>query len=100
MHAGPSTQTDVIISADGISETITFPAGPSGSIFATFTITDDDVGLEAVESYVASLELVVPNDGILVDRNTTVINIEDDDGESCGVCVCVLANVVSHCLQM
>ena len=42
---------------------------------------------------------MVPN-GILVDRNTTVINIEDDDGESCGVCVCVLANVVSHCLQM
>ena len=30
---------------------------------------------------------MVPNDGILVNRNTTVINIEDDDGESCGVCV-------------
>ena len=78
--AGPSNNTGIIRSAAGISETKTFPAG-SSSITFNFDLTDDNVGLEALESYIASLQLVGSPLGIetgvcLVE---TTVNVEDDD---------------------
>ena len=78
-ETGPSTQSDVFISAAGIFETKTFPAG-SSSITFYFDLTDDNVGLEAVESYIASLQIVGSPLGIQTGSlvQTTVI-VEDDD---------------------
>ena len=83
LTSGPSMQTDVVISAAIISERVTFGAGTTADdiITISFSIVDDDVGLEAVETYVADLEIVAA-DGIVVDHiyNVTKISILDDDG--------------------
>ena len=78
--AGPSNNTGIIRSAAGISETKTFPAG-SSSITFNFNLTDDNVGLEAVESYIASLQLVGSPLGIQtgVCLVETTVNVEDDE---------------------
>ena len=77
---GPSEQTGIVRSADGNAETQTFPAG-SSSIMFNFALTDDNIGLEAVESYVASLQLVGSPVGVELGTTieTTVV-VEDDDG--------------------
>ena len=79
---GPSTQSDVVISAAGISETQTFPAG-SSSITFNFDLTDDIVGLEDVESYIASLQLVGSPAGVELGATTeTTVFVTDDDGRT------------------
>ena len=51
MPPGPSTQSGIARSADGISTTITFqPDGPR-TIDVTFNIMNDAVALEDVETY-------------------------------------------------
>ena len=78
--AGPGEDAGIVRSASGISEQQTFPAGSTSLLFY-LNLTDDNVGLEAVESYIASLQLVGSPLGIrtgvcLVD---TTVNVEDDD---------------------
>ena len=68
-------------SADGVDETQTFPNSSTlESVFFDFTLTDDLVGGEDVETYVASLEIV----GILAvqlgSQSTTQVFVKDDDG--------------------
>ena len=47
----------------------------------TFDLTDDDVALEEVERYFASLSLVDSTSGVLiVEPEMTQINVLDDDG--------------------
>lgn len=80
---GPSTQTNIEQSAAGIDQVVTFGAGPDApnSISITFDLTDDDVALEAVERYVASLSVVDPSSGVrVVQPSVTTINVLDDDG--------------------
>ena len=79
---GPSEQTDVAVSAEGIDIIVIFGAGPDAddSIFIPFGINDDEVGLEAVETYtvvfeiLSSTNLVFP--GMIIE---TTVNIEEDD---------------------
>ena len=85
IFSGPSTQTDVEISAEGLNDQeVEFPAGGSRIEFIdiTFRINDDDIGLEAIEMYVASFEIISAM-GIVepVAPETTVINILDDDSK-------------------
>ena len=80
LFVGPSDQTDIERSAAGINKTLTFPASDSSLKF-DFTITDDDIGLEADESYVATLELVDSPDGVsLGNLSKTLVTVVDDDG--------------------
>ena len=77
---GPSGQTDIERSAAGINKTLTFPASNSSLTFE-FPLTDDDVGLEAVELYTASLELVDSPDNVsLCFWSQTSVTVMDDDG--------------------
>ena len=82
--AGPSNQTDVVVSADGLNDRIVeFSAGDSApnSIPIDFDITDDEIGLEAVERYNASFTIIF-SEGIVIPGipETTTINVLDDDG--------------------
>ncbi|XP_064387615.1 uncharacterized protein LOC135335886 isoform X2 [Halichondria panicea] len=79
---GPSTQTDVVISASGFNEVVTFEAGPNAdnSIIVQFTLIDDDIALEAIESYIGSLDIVGNPEGVTFGMvDTTTVNVRDDD---------------------
>ena len=81
-------QTDVTNSAPAIDETITFGIGdvPPDSIRISLTLTDDQVALEAVETYTASLEIITGTNIIVLGApEETLINVIDDDGENCSV---------------
>ncbi len=71
------------ISADPIDVIVTFLDGASAldNIEITFDITDDEVGLEAVETYRVSFEILTSTDlvrpGII---QTTDIFVMDNDG--------------------
>ncbi len=79
---GPSTQTDTVASGAAEDETITFTLGGDDTIEITFILTDDLVALETVEQYTLSLSLPGVTTGIMiVDPDTTEINILDDDGK-------------------
>ena len=81
--AGPSTQTNIEQSAAGIDQVVTFGAGPDApnTISIMFNLTDDDVALEAIERYVASLSVVDSSSGVIVTQpSVTTINVLDDDG--------------------
>ena len=60
---------------------ITFEAGPNApdSIFIEFNITDDNVALEPVESYEATLT-VLDSGADITEGGPTTIKIQDDDG--------------------
>ncbi len=63
---------------------VTFEAGPDAdnSITVQFTLTDDDVALEAIESYIGSLDIVGNPEGVILGMiDTTIVNVRDDDGE-------------------
>ena len=79
---GPSTQTNIERSADGINEVIIFGAGPSAdnSITVQFDLTDDDVALEDVEQYFVSLSVPPGSGALVVQPERTQINVLDDDG--------------------
>ncbi len=58
-----------------------FPEGAS-SFDITFSLTDDNVTLEVVETLIASLRLTNPHPGIVLGSPyQAFINIQDDDGE-------------------
>ena len=81
---GPSNQRNIERSAAGINEIITFPAGPDGpnTIRVSFNLTDDDVALEDIESYVVDLTVQPSSPGVTVEEpERTRINVLDDDGE-------------------
>ena len=79
-------QTDVTNSAPAIDETITFGIGdvPPDSFQISLTLTDDQVALEAVETYTASLEIITGSNIVILGApEETNINIIDNDGENC-----------------
>ena len=81
---GPSAQTNVLASATAVNETVTFQSGVGApnSVFVSIPLTDDQVALEAVESYIIRLEIAL--DTFVAIRigfpSTTVINVLDNDG--------------------
>ena len=83
--SGPSTQTDVVVSADGLNSLVVeFPAGGADKEFLPINIDimDDTVGLEAVETYTASFD-IISSVGNVVNGipETTVINVLDNDSK-------------------
>lgn len=79
---GPSTQTNIVRSADGISTSITFTVGGPNEITVPFNITDDLVALEPDESYNVSLSATSPVSGVTIGAfPTTQVVVEDDDSE-------------------
>ena len=71
------------ISGIRVNTIITFEAGPEAKsmIQVPVTINDDQVGLEAVETFSVSLFLTHSSDEVEVALpNVTVINIIDNDG--------------------
>ncbi len=81
---GPSTQTDVEISAAGINSIVEFQGGDDSpdSITVTFDITDDLVALENIESYVVGLTIEGNPEGVAIGMVAmTTVNVLDDDGE-------------------
>ena len=84
-------QTDVTNSAPAIDETITFGIGdvPPDRFQISLTLTDDQVALEAVETYTASLEIITGSNIVMLGApEETNINLIDDDGENCFVFLC------------
>ncbi|ORU95024.1 MAG: hypothetical protein A6F71_10280 [Cycloclasticus sp. symbiont of Poecilosclerida sp. M] len=85
VYGGPSEQTDVAVSAEGINTIVTFEAGPgaSDSIFISFGINDDEVGLEAVETYTVVFEILSSTDLVFPGMITeTTVNILDTDSKN------------------
>ena len=83
---GPSDQTGIIINGGGIDEVIDFPVDVN-MVTIMFPITDDELGLEEIERYIAMLEIVGTPTGVIPGTTTsTEIQITDDDGE-CEECV-------------
>ncbi len=81
LTTGPSTQTDVEVSAEGIDTTIEF-VGEEDRITISFDITDDNIALENIESYVVGLMIVGNPQGVGIGMiPMTTVNIVDDDGE-------------------
>ena len=67
-------------SLPGLNEVVTF--GPSEtSKTISLTLADDNIALEPVESYVASLEPVDPSVSEVGTPGTADINVADDDGK-------------------
>ena len=78
--AGPSQQTNIVQSASGIDENITF-SETINSIFVNFDLTDDLVALEPIEQYDVRLELLVDDSRIMFGSpEVTTVNVLDDDG--------------------
>ena len=81
---GPSTQQNIVQSADGIDTTVIFKAGFGflNSTSVSFNISNDDVALEELESYNVVLRLPEPTTGIrLGNPSVTTVNILDEDGK-------------------
>ena len=80
-HTGPSEQTGIVRSAEGVDETQTFPNSSTlVSVLFSFALTDDLIGGEDVETYVASLEIVGNSTVQLGSQSTTQVFVKDDDG--------------------
>ena len=79
---GPSNQLNVEISAAAVNEVIEFQAGAAApdTITISFEINNDEVALEDVERYIAQLNLEGSSNAVIVEPQTTEINILDDDG--------------------
>ena len=75
-----------MVSADGLnSQVVEFPAGGADKEFIPISIDimDDTVGLEAVETYTASFDIISSVGNVVRGMpETTVINVLDDDSES------------------
>ncbi|XP_064387505.1 uncharacterized protein LOC135335846 isoform X3 [Halichondria panicea] len=96
---GPSTQDFVVVSAAGLPGQVTFPAGQM-SVRVPFSINNDEVGLEDLENYLASLSLtseaiaggvslgaisqadvqVVDDDEVSVSVGQTTYSAQESDG--------------------
>ena len=84
-YIGPSTSSPIEPSAAVLNEILTFEAGPSAPnvLNVQITITDDLVALEAIESYVASLEILgTPDNVIIGQHHKTTVSVHDDDCKS------------------
>jgi hypothetical protein len=95
--AGPSTQTDVAVSAEGMNTTVTFEAGTSApnSISIPFGINDDEVGLEAVEMYTVTFEILALTNLVQPGMPMeAIINIIEVDRKS--IMNCVVASINSQ----
>ena len=69
--SGPDTTMDgVHISGTDVNTTVTLPAT------ITFNITDDDISLEANETY--SLTVTTSDSSVVIEEPTTTIIITDD----------------------
>lgn len=81
---GPSIQTNIVRSAAVIDEVVVFQAGTNApsSIAVTFDLTDDDVALEEIETFVVDLEILNNLNNIVMPGipEKTTINVLDDDG--------------------
>ena len=81
---GPSSQTNILASASAVNETVTFQSGVGApnSVSVSISLTDDQVALEAVESYIIRLEVALDTfTAIRIGSpSTTVINVLDNDG--------------------
>ena len=79
IHTGPSNQPFIVPSADGLNQNgFIFPAGQT-TVRVPFVITDDEVGLEDLESYFATLTTSAA--GVNVGAiSQTAVEIVDDDG--------------------
>ncbi len=80
--SGPSTQEFVQVSAAGISGGLTFPAGQT-SVNVPFTITNDDIAHENLESYFANLILstaAMAASHTVGSLSRTEVQVRDDDG--------------------
>ena len=80
---GPSSQAFVVQSAAGFSGSYVFPAGMTSARFM-FTITDDNVGLEDIEMYLATLSLgagAAAAGAMLGARAQATVAVVDDDGQ-------------------
>jgi len=67
-------------SLPGIDEIVTF--GPSEtSITITLSLTDDDIALEPVESYTATLEPIDPSISEVGMPGSATISVVDDDSK-------------------
>lgn len=72
-------QTDIRRSGSGINNVITFqPSGPR-MIDVPFTIMNDTVSLEALESHTVQLNTTIPQ-VTLGNIPTSAVEIQDDDG--------------------
>jgi hypothetical protein len=76
---GPSMQTDVAVSAEGIDTVVTFGVG-TDSISIPLRINDDEVGHEAAEMYTVTFEILTLTDLVQPGMPMeAVINITDSD---------------------
>ena len=81
-HTGPSTSSPIQQSATAMNQIITFDAGPSAQdvIAISINITNDDIALEAIESYVVNLEIVGSPTNVVIGRHeVTTVNVLDED---------------------
>jgi hypothetical protein len=75
-------QPNVAVSAEGIDTIVTFGAGTSApsSISIPFGINDDEVGLEDVETYTVSFEILTSTDLVQPGMPMmTQVNVVDSD---------------------
>ena len=71
------------VAGGSFSATRAFPAGESGTdrISIFFDIPDDDIGLEPDEEITFTLTNLDPSDQVLIDPDTTLLTVADNDGE-------------------
>lgn len=77
-------QTDIVRSADGINEVIEFQGGPNAPniIRVYFNLTDDEVALEAVETYEVTLDVLSSQDIVQIGTpEQTTVEVLDPDGK-------------------
>ncbi len=82
VNGGPSTQDFVVVSAAGLLGQVTFPAGQT-TVRVPFNINNDEVGLEDLEMYVASLSLTpeaIAGGVSLAAISQADVQVVDDDG--------------------
>ena len=94
---GPSTQTNVRNSATAIDTVVTFEAGLSAPNFIAIrlNITDDDVSLEPVEHFQATLTVDMSSGVLVIQLDTTTINVVDNDGISLYACIVYYISFIS-----
>ena len=80
VDAGPGSQpSSVVVSGVSIDQTITFEAGETQAI-VSFSLTNDNVGLESDELY--QLRLTNPSPSSIITGGAANIIITDDEGSS------------------
>ena len=84
VKSGPfDSVIEVEVAGGSFSATRAFPAGESGTdrISIFFDIPDDDVALEPDEEITFTLTNLDPSDQVLIDPNTALLTVADNDGE-------------------